>query len=50
MIQTKSDPKWVPLTRPEFDAWLGIRTYMSVDHLPNHYMYWADDWDSWNFK
>ena len=43
-IQTKADPKWIPTTREELSAWIGIRTYMSIDHLPNHLMYFADNW------
>jgi hypothetical protein len=37
------DKNWSPVTIPEMKAFIGIRVYMSVVHLPTMKMYWSED-------
>ena len=39
----RPDGKWVPTNIDEITAWLGIRLYMSIFHLPDMRMYWSED-------
>lgn len=41
--QTHPDPSWIPVTRDEMKAWLGMRVAMSILHLPQTSMYWSTD-------
>jgi len=38
-IRTKPDPAWIGVTMEEIKAYLGVRIFMSVKHLPSFSMY-----------
>jgi hypothetical protein len=42
--ESGEDPNWSPVTLTELKAWIGIRMFMSVLHLPSNDMYWSQDW------
>ena len=41
--QTRSDPRWTPVTGEELKAWLGMRVAMRIVQLPQTAMYWSAD-------
>ena len=37
------DTRWQPTTKVELCAWIGMRVYMNIVHMPNSDLYWLED-------